>query len=105
MANIKINYDKVNDTSLSYKIEAEEMIDIQNEMKDIFEKLNEAWKGKANSNFNKKFEVQIENLEYFITFLQNDGTFLDNISKRHGSSEDSFKEQMKKERDLYECRD
>lgn len=96
MGSIKIDYEKVNDASLEYKKEAEEITKIKKEMKDIFDEINEAWKGKANNNFNKKFEVQIENLEYFATCLENNSTFLNNITNKHSNAEDTLKNKMEK---------
>ena len=105
MGKIKINYDKVYETSLTYIEEAEKILDIKNVMTDIYEKISAEWKDDANNTFNEKFEQKIDKLDDFIKFLVNNSLQLNEISNKHRDSEDSFKTNMEKVRDLYEYRD
>jgi uncharacterized protein YukE len=105
MSNIKIKYDTVLNTSKSYEEEKEKLLTIKSEMNEIYERLNEEWKDKSNSNFNNKFKDHIDKLDYFIAFLHNNSILLDKTSNKHKSSEDNLNNNMEKVRDIYEYRD
>ena len=105
MGKIKINYDKVYDASLTYIEEAEKILDIKNIMTEVYEQIGEEWKDDANNNFGQKFGEHIDKLDDFIQFLVNNSLHLNEISNKHKDSEDSFKTNIEKVRDLYEYRD
>ena len=105
MGKIKINYKEINKVSSLYKDEANEIYNIKNELEKLYERLCNEWKDSANVGFKNKFELQIDKLDYLSDFLEDSAALLDDVSKKHSSSEDNFNNSIKKVSDIYEYRD
>ena len=105
MGKIIFNYLKVNNTYSNYRSEAEEIYSIKNEMAKIYERLCNEWKDSANVGFKNKFELQLDKLDNLSDFLEENSTFLEELSKKHNKSEDNFNSTMEKASVIYGYRD
>ena len=94
MGIIKINCNKVYNTGADYKQSSEEISSYKEKLNEIYNGIEEAWNNDENVNFLASFRDHIDQLDDYISFLEETGENMKSVSIKHNDSELSFKKRM-----------
>lgn len=87
---LKINCQRVFDSGNLYVRKDEELVDLQNKLKNISKEIENAWEGPDSHNFVVSLNHHIENINLIIDFLSNNGDIMKQCAQRHNLIDDDM---------------